>query len=528
MTMTLIATEEWYVGIPGVLTDVDQVVGVYQCFLADPTGSYGIYDNTIGAIAVAANTVMPRVATGVYQYPFTATAGHVYTAYRHVIYKSASYYLPQVINAPAGTPAPLTYGYQQLVNAVGLQAFGLRPTATDVITDAVASTTQASDIMRAIQDGLLYVYNSHRWSFMRPVVSINTLPAYSTGTVIIDASGNVTLAGGSFPAYAASSKGQIWVGTSVPPYYSGGIYAVGTYNSATSVALTNYTGPMLPPSISSGSGGSTDATGYIFTWGTPTTAVVGQYVVVYSATGSATIGSYLITKVTGTTSVTLATSPGANLTSVSWNLASVAGIAYNLVFNTYALPTGFDIFEEDLTEPSHGTWHRHSLRKVDEIEIRRHLQHFDGNPHRPEMYAITVNQLDPTAGSSRYVTFWPIPGIVHTFYGKAILRPTQLDSSNTQPMGIEILAPVFMESCLAAAERLIDQMDAMAPDAVHNRALTPLLAMAIQRDKENASPDTLGIDYGRGEHDHNHHLHYRGQSIYWQNSIRAGGYQGWL
>jgi hypothetical protein len=349
-------------------------------------------------------------------------------------------------------PAALTYGYSQFVNAIALNAFGLSPTSVDVITDGVLAPTdpRVADILRAIQDGLLFVYNAHRWSFLRPVVLIQTLPPYNTGTITVTSGGVVTLTGGTFPVYSASANGQLWIGTPSPPVFYSGIWQIGTYGGPTSLTLTSYNGPQF-----------------------------------------------------------------------------TMGIPYLIVFNQYPTPTGFDTFEEELSEPGHGVWHRHTLQKVDEIEIRREMQHFNGQTHRPRMYSISTKLFDPTAGSARYVNFWPVPGMVHNFYGKAILRPTMLDVTNSQPIGIEILAPVFMESILAAAERNIDQQDASHPDAVHNRTLGPLLAMAIQRDRENAAADFLGVDHGRDGYEW-HRRPYRDTSIYWQNSVAAGGYTGWL
>ena len=77
--------------------------------------------------------------------------------------------------------------YTNLVNRLGAEV-GAVPTSTDVITESKVSTQQASDILQAIRDGLLAVYNAYEWSFLRPLVTISTLPSYSTGTITIDAS----------------------------------------------------------------------------------------------------------------------------------------------------------------------------------------------------------------------------------------------------------------------------------------------------------------------------------------------------
>jgi hypothetical protein len=96
-----------------------------------------------------------------------------------------------------------------------------------------------------------------------------------------------------------------------------------------------------------------------------------------------------------------------------------------------------------------------------------------------------------------------------------------IDETNQYPLGGEVLAPSIIESCLAAAERDIEGRDAAHPDAVHSRALVPLLAMAIQIDKDRSSPDTLGID--RGEEEHHRQEHSGG--IYWAG---GGGIVGFI
>jgi hypothetical protein len=112
---------------------------------------------------------------------------------------------------------------------------------------------------------------------------------------------------------------------------------------------------------------------------------------------------------------------------------------------------------------------------------------------------------------------------VYVLTAVGTLRPQMIDATNKYPLGIEVLAPCLTESCLAAAERDIEQKDANHPDAVHNRALAPLLAMAIQRDKEYSSPESLGVDHGNEEVCQ--HPHHRNGSIYWD---AGGGYTGYI
>jgi len=331
-------------------------------------------------------------------------------------------------------PAQLTCEYASLVNDVAYHLFGLRHTTTDVITESVASTNQAADILRCIAKGLQYVYSAYEWSFLHPKVSITTYASYSTGTITVDAAGAVTGVDTVFPTYSASAGG--WL--NIPGV---GAYAVATYVSGVGLTLTGF------------------PAGSVFT------------------------------------------------------VAST----YSLYFPSYAMPSGVDSFKGRLTLPQGSNEPAYSLTKVSEVEIRRLLAQ-SNVPCRPSMYAETMNTFDPTAGSSRYVTFYPVPDASYVFSGIGTLRPSMIDSANKYPLGIEVLAPCIAESCLAAAEREIEQKDAAHPDAVHNRALIPLLALAIQRDKEYGSPDTLGVDHGQ-EDDGEDIRSRRSGGIYWN----AGG-----
>jgi hypothetical protein len=426
-------------------------------------------------------------------------------------------------------PASLTTSYQALVNELGFFLFGLlyNGSGGDVISNSQATGNQPALILRAMTKGLQSVYypGDYVWSFMRPLASVKTLGAYNTGTVIVDASGNVTLNGGTFPSNAASANGQVYINAPQPPAFYSGVWSVGSYTSGTGISLASYTEPMQPYSLASGTGGS--ISGSTLTWGAATTASVGQYAIIYAAGGgSPTIGAYAISAVNGTTSVTLASPPG-DATSVTWSLSAASGVPYNLFFNNYSLPAGFDSFEEDLTETLSGTNRRHTLEKVDEIEIRRRLQHWDGQTRRPELYALTMGSYAPAAANppatARYITFWPPPGIIHTFNAKATLRPTTLDATNALPLGDEVLAQVLVEACLAAAERDVQQVDASHPDGVHSRLFPSLLATAIAQDRRKASPDTLGIDNGNGRGEYVDRP-FRGSRIY----LGIGGLNQWI
>lgn len=171
-------------------------------------------------------------------------------------------------------------------------------------------------------------------------------------------------------------------------------------------------------------------------------------------------------------------------------LRPVVSIATAANINNYSLPVGFDSLESELTFPPAIDIYKRPLKRVSELEIRRKLER-NNVPGLPCEYALTTGSFDPTAGSFRFITFYPIPDATYTLSATMTLRPTMIDAVNQYPLGIEILSGCLVESCLAAAERDIEQ-----EIGIHNQQLQPLLAMAIQRDKEYSSPDSLGREPG--------------------------------
>jgi hypothetical protein len=494
--------------------------------VAATTYTLGVTRNDTGGTVVATGTAMTFVAGTTYQYTYTVTEpvpGLTYTvSYSFTINRQVVAWPDQVSGTLNPASPGLACNYTSLVNEIGWHLFGLRPTgAADLITAGIANAAQAADILRAIQKGMQMVYYcGYAWSFLEFINTFNTLPAYNTGTVIVDASGNATLSGGTFPSYSASSYGQIWIGTPQPPAFNAGSWQVGTYNSGTSLTLANYTGPTQPQSVASGSSGTTNsAPGTTFTWGAPTTASIGQYVIVYAGSG-ATLGAYAITGVNGTTSVTLATSPGASLSGVTWSLSNSSGVPYNLTFNRYVLPTNCETANENLTMPSDGSHHEHSVQKVDELMIRQRLSR-GGQPRRPEAYALTTSLYQPTSlpSTSRYITLFPPPDLTYTYAFKATLRPTMLDAVNQYPPGDGLAAGCLMEACLAAAERYVEDKI----NGPHSLAFPALLAAAIKGDKMQGAPESLGVDYGQGDGHHGGRM-WRGGAIH----LQVGGLDEWI
>ena len=161
------------------------------------------------------------------------------------------------------------------------------------------------------------------------------------------------------------------------------------------------------------------------------------------------------------------------------------------------------------------------------MQIRKQLAR-DNTPHHPREYALVTNLYAPTSNpaSTRSITFYPIPNAAYTYTGTGRLQLTNLDSTNLYPHGGDVLAPVLLEAVLAQAERNLENKDASSPDAVHNRQFMRLLADAVQRDKEESTPDTVGIDHG----DEYIGLGYGRNRRILANTLwtGGGGYEGWL
>jgi hypothetical protein len=104
---------------------------------------------------------------------------------------------------------------------------------------ASRSTDQEAVVAQALKAGLRRFYSppplpndrySHEWSFLRPLATLTTTTAYTTGTVTI-VNGVVTLAGGTFPTWAA--QGELTI--------AGTLYPVSTRDSNTQITLIDTT-----------------------------------------------------------------------------------------------------------------------------------------------------------------------------------------------------------------------------------------------------------------------------------------------
>jgi len=159
---------------------------------------------------------------------------------------------------------------------------------------------------------------------------------------------------------------------------------------------------------------------------------------------------------------------------------------------TYDLPAGYDAIEGDLTYPADSAGFYPPIKIIKESEIRR-LRTISDESGRPTKAAIITAAFNATTGSKRQIVFYPTPDAIYVLSAIMRLRPTMIDANNPYPLGGEVLAPVIVEACLAAAERTFRD-----GGEVHEAKYKELLELAIVVDKDAASPDSLGTDCNAG------------------------------
>ncbi len=170
-----------------------------------------------------------------YTFSFTESPGLTYViTYSFVISGQSSSWQETVVSASASPTSTMTVTYDVLRREIGrFLGYGRDPSTWDVTSD------QFIDVSDILLSGLRRVLTpppipgerySHEWSFVRPTVQFNTTAPVSTGTVTV-VSGVVTLAGSTWPSWAAQGSLVIFNGT----------YLVSTKDSPTQITLTDTT-----------------------------------------------------------------------------------------------------------------------------------------------------------------------------------------------------------------------------------------------------------------------------------------------
>jgi hypothetical protein len=163
--------------------------------------------------------------------------------------------------------------------------------------------------------------------------------------------------------------------------------------------------------------------------------------------------------------------------------------------STYSLPTAYESIETELHYAPGESDFYPPVRMRHDSEIRKLQQDNEDTEYdRPRYFSVRTVEFDPAVGSLRQLVLWPTPDDAYVLYARMTLRPVAIDAVNQYPVGAEQLSQVILESCLAAAERNLDDAE-----GVHRKRFQELLPLAIQADQNASSPLSLGSDAPQGE-----------------------------
>lgn len=171
-----------------------------------------------------------------------------------------------------------------------------------------------------------------------------------------------------------------------------------------------------------------------------------------------------------------------------------AGATYSLGRPSYDLPEGFDgNFDGNLHYKTGDNTLYPSIKILSPELIREHRQNYNGSD-RPLCASIQPKAFQPAIGQRWQITFFPSPSQSWTLYGRYKVRPEMIDGTNKFPLGGSAMAEVFLESCLAVAEKRF-----VEDSKIHQEEFQKLLRQAIDQDADAFSPDFLGYNSDKSD-----------------------------
>lgn len=176
------------------------------------------------------------------------------------------------------------------------------------------------------------------------------------------------------------------------------------------------------------------------------------------------------------------------------SVAISAGKTYSLGRPSYDLPVGFDgSFDGNLHYKTGDNTLWPSIKIVSPEMIRAKKQTYNDSD-RPLCVAVQPKAFSPTTGQEWQITFFPSPNQSWTFYGRYKVRPSMINGTNKYPLGGTAMAEVFLESCLAVAEKRF-----VEDSKIHQEEFKRLLLQAVDNDADAFSPDFLGYNSDNSE-----------------------------
>jgi len=168
---------------------------------------------------------------------------------------------------------------------------------------------------------------------------------------------------------------------------------------------------------------------------------------------------------------------------------AAAGTTHSLNRPSYDLPEGFDgNFDGNLHYKTGDNTLWPSIKITSPAMVRGRKQTYNGSD-RPVIASVQPKSFVAATGQRWEITFYPSPSDSWTFYGRYKISPLMIDGSSKYPLGGVAMAEVFLESCLAVAEKRF-----VEDSKIHQQEFARLLAQAINHDADAFSADFLGYN----------------------------------
>lgn len=162
-------------------------------------------------------------------------------------------------------------------------------------------------------------------------------------------------------------------------------------------------------------------------------------------------------------------------------LCPVAELAVEAGESTYALPNDFGVMVGDKLTFSAGANFGY-VERIAEDELRALLGN-DDLEGPPKYFAVRVKPTSAGAETAYELLLYPKPNAAATLTYRYQIEPSTIDASSTYPLGGSVHAQTVLESCLAAAERILEDTN----DGAHYKAFQMQLAASIELDKQSFS-----------------------------------------
>ena len=200
--------------------------------------------------------------------------------------------------------------------------------------------------------------------------------------------------------------------------------------------------------------------------------------------------SYPIASYVNTTTLVLDANdnPGADV---------AAGTAYRLHQDDYSLPDDFGRLIDPLTYvEKENSWY--SVEIVGEGRIRelRQRDYIGTNGTKPQVAAIRTLSGDAimTTGTRKQIMFWPAVSDDFVMKMQYRVRPQDDLADADYPYGVTDHAETILYSCLAEAERRLDETQ-----GVYYQRFIESLASSIDLDSRSSGAHTLGYNSDRSD-----------------------------